>query len=105
MDRCFRHHDRGSHRFSNARLEIATKSGGERVLRVMKTRYFVLCLLAANGLLFSGCASDTTASSPSQVDQTEKRVHTQDELRKSGQSETGPALEQTDPAIRMSGPH
>jgi hypothetical protein len=70
----------------------------------MKTRYFVLCLFAVGGLVFSGCTTDTTTTTQTQTDQTTKRVHTQEELRKSGQSETGAALEKTDPAVRMSGP-
>ncbi len=67
----------------------------------MKIRYLLLCVLAAGALVFSGCANGPTSSSQSQVDQTEKRVHTQEELKKSGQSETGPALEKTDPAISV----
>lgn len=70
----------------------------------MRTRHFALSFLAASGLVFSGCASDTPSSSQAKTDQTQKRLHTQEELRKSGQSETGPALEKTDPAVRMSGP-
>jgi hypothetical protein len=51
--------------------------------------------------LLGGCAS-TTTTTQSQTDQTKKRVHTQEELRKSGESQTGPALEKTDPAVRIS---
>ena len=40
----------------------------------------------------------------STTDQTQKRVHTQEELRKTGQSETGPALEKTDAAVRVTRP-
>lgn len=51
--------------------------------------------------LLSGCTS-TPTTTQTQTDQTKKRVHTQEELKKSGQSETGPALEKTDPAVRIS---
>jgi hypothetical protein len=70
----------------------------------MKIHYFALGLLAAGSLFFSGCATDKTETAQTQTDPS-KRVHTQEELKKSGQSETGPALEKTDPAVRMSGPH
>jgi hypothetical protein len=78
-----------------------TEDRGERELQVMSIHHLALCLLTVGGLVFSGCASDSTTTT--QTDQTTKRVHTQEELRKSGQSETGPALERTDPAVRMSG--
>jgi hypothetical protein len=67
----------------------------------MTIHCFALGLLAAGGLVFSGCASDMTTQT--QTDPA-KRVHTQEELRKSGESESGAALEKTDPAVRMSGP-
>ena len=70
----------------------------------MKTRNF-FAVVAVTGVSITGCATNTTTSSQTQADETKKRVHTAEELRKSGQSETGPALEQTDPAVRMSGPH
>jgi outer membrane biogenesis lipoprotein LolB len=72
---------------------------------MMKTRYFALSFLAAAGLVLSGCTTttDTTTATQSQTDPT-KRVHTQEELRKTGESETGPALEKVDPAVRTSGP-
>jgi hypothetical protein len=69
----------------------------------MTTHHFALCFLTVGCLVFSGCASETTTTTQTQTDQTTKRVHTQEELRKSGLSETGPALEKTDPAVRMSG--
>jgi hypothetical protein len=55
--------------------------------------------------LLGGCTSTsttTTTTTQSQTDQTTKRVHTQEELRKSGESQTGPALEKTDPAVSIS---
>jgi hypothetical protein len=59
--------------------------------------------LALGAGLLAGCASTTTTTTTqSQTDQTKKRVHTQEELKKSGQSEVGPALEKTDPAVRIS---
>ena len=68
----------------------------------MKTRYF-LGLIAIGSFAFAGCATETTSTAQTQTDQTTTRVHTQEELRKSGESQTGPALEKTDPAIRTEG--
>jgi outer membrane biogenesis lipoprotein LolB len=65
----------------------------------MKTIYFVAVALA--GFVLGGCASETTTTT--QTDQTTKRVHTQEELRKTGETQTGPALEKVDPAVRSSG--
>lgn len=70
---------------------------------MMKTRYFALCFLAVAGLILSGCTTttETMTTTQSQTDPT-KRVHTQEELRKTGQSETGPALEKVDPSVTTS---
>jgi PBP1b-binding outer membrane lipoprotein LpoB len=68
----------------------------------MKTRSF-LGLIAIGTLAFAGCATETTSTTQTQTDQTTTRVHTQDELRKTGESQTGPALEKTDAAIRTDG--
>jgi hypothetical protein len=72
---------------------------------MMKAHHVVLCALALAGFFLSGCAAtnETVTTTPSQTDPT-KRVHTQEELRKTGQSETGPALETVDPAVQTSGP-
>jgi outer membrane biogenesis lipoprotein LolB len=70
----------------------------------MKTYSFALFLAAVAAFIFSGCATDTTTTSQTQTDQTLKRVHTQEELRKSGETNPAAALEKTDPAVRMSGP-
>jgi outer membrane biogenesis lipoprotein LolB len=73
-----------------------------RELLMMKTRILAFCLLAVAGLIFSGCTTTTTTET--QTDQTTKRVHTQEELKKSGETNPAAALEKTDPAVRMSGP-
>ena len=65
----------------------------------MKTRYFFV-IVALSALAFAGCVSDKTETSQTQTDQTTKRVHTQAELRKTGESQTGPALEKVDPSVR-----
>jgi hypothetical protein len=52
--------------------------------------------------MFLGCASETTTTTT--TEQTEKRTHTQEDLKKTGQSQTGPALEKTDAAITTTGP-
>jgi PBP1b-binding outer membrane lipoprotein LpoB len=70
----------------------------------MNTRHFTLCLLALGALFFSGCATSSTTTAETQTDQTQKRVYTQDELRKSGETNPAAALEKTDPSVRMSGP-
>ena len=67
----------------------------------MMTRYLCAVLAVGVGLL-GGCTSTTTTTTTQSTDQTTKRVHTQEELRKSGESQTGPALEKTDPAITTS---
>ena len=68
----------------------------------MNIRYFsaVLCL---SGALLGGCASTTTTTTQTETDQTKKRVHTQEELRKTGESDPGRALEKSDAAIRTEG--
>jgi outer membrane biogenesis lipoprotein LolB len=71
----------------------------------MKTRYCTFCLLAVASLVLSGCATEsTTTTTTTETDQTRKRVHTSEELRKTGESETGPALEKVDASVRTSGP-
>ena len=84
--------------------EIATDSAAQHELTVMKTRYPLLCFVMVGSLIFSGCATDTTTTTQTQVDQTQKRVHTQEELKKSGETNAAAALEKTDPAVRVSGP-
>jgi len=64
----------------------------------VKVQSILPLALAAAGFAFAGCTTETTTTA-SNVDQTQKRVHTQEELRKTGQTETGPALEQVDPEI------
>jgi outer membrane biogenesis lipoprotein LolB len=68
----------------------------------MKILFGSFVILAGASFLLSGCASDPTTSTPA-TDPTRKRVYTQEELKKTGQSETGPALEKVDPAIQTSG--
>ena len=86
-------------------LKPTERSGGY-VLTMMKTRHLAFCLLAFATLALSGCATDTTTTTTTaaETDQTKKRTHTREELRKTGESETGPALEKVDPAVRTSGP-
>lgn len=64
---------------------------------MMHTRYFTVCAAALAILALSGCATDTTTTTTTTA---EKRVHTQEELKKTGESETGPALEKVDPSVR-----
>ena len=70
----------------------------------MKQFYFAL--LAASALGLAGCVTETTRvrSVDNQTDPTTKRVHTQEEMRKSGENDPGRALEKTDAAVTVSGP-
>jgi hypothetical protein len=72
---------------------------------MMKTRYFAACYLAIVALMFAGCATDTTTTTTTtaETDLTKKRVHTQKDLKKTGESETGEALEKVDASVRSSG--
>ena len=65
----------------------------------MKMKHTVIVAVASFVLL--GCAKEKEIMVQSN-DQTQKRVHTQDELRKTGETETGPALEKVDPAVQIS---
>jgi len=80
----------------------AARNVADCVSRIMKVQSILLIALAAASFAFSGCTTETTTTTASNVDQTQKRVHTQEELRKTGQTETGPALEQVDPAVTTS---
>jgi ABC-type uncharacterized transport system auxiliary subunit len=63
-----------------------------------------LALLAACAFGLAGCVTETTKTRTVQNSpDPATRVHTQEELRKSGESQTGPALEKIDPAITASG--
>ena len=71
---------------------------------MMKTRYFASCCLAIVALVFAGCATDTTTTTTTtETDQTKKRVHAQTDMKKTGESETGEALEKVDASVRTSG--
>jgi outer membrane protein assembly factor BamE (lipoprotein component of BamABCDE complex) len=66
---------------------------------MMKIQY---CFAIALSLLLSGCAKDKETMVQT-TDQTQTRVHTQEQLKKTGESETGAALEKTDAAVQTSG--
>ena len=59
-------------------------------------------VVAVAGCLLLGCASQKEAVTDTTTDQTQKRVHTQEELKKTGETQVGPALEKTDAAIQTS---
>ena len=80
---------------------MATKGIGDRVLKVMRIQYFAL--LACASLVLSGCATETETVTTSQSDPTKKRVHTQEELMKTGESDPGAALEKVDASVQVSG--
>ena len=70
----------------------------------MMKGHFFLALVALSGFAFGGCANETaTTTTQTTTDQTTTRVHTQEELRKTGESDPGRALEKTDAAIRTEG--
>jgi hypothetical protein len=72
---------------------------------MMKTRYLGSCLLGLVALVLAGCATDTTTTTTAtaETDQTRKRVHTQENLKKTGESDPGRALEKVDASVRTSG--
>ena len=72
---------------------------------MMKMRSLIFCVFALASLALAGCATTetTTTTTAAETDTTKKRVHTREELRKTGESETGEALEKVDPSIRSSG--
>jgi len=72
---------------------------------MMKTYSIALSLVALTGLVLSGCTTptETTTTTQTQTDPT-KRVYTQEELRKTGETNPAAALEKTDPSVSMSGP-
>ena len=68
----------------------------------MKTIY-LWAVVALGCVALAGCATDTTATTQTQTDQTTTRVHTQEELRKTGETQTGPALEKADASVQTTG--
>jgi len=72
-------------------------------MKGMKARY-LSAVLGVSAAFLGGCTSTTTTTqTQTQTDQTKKRVHTQEELRKTGETDPGRALEKTDAAIRTEG--
>lgn len=71
----------------------------------MKTSYFALCTCIFAAIMLSGCANETARTAPAETDLTKKRVHTQEEMRKTGESEPGRALEKVDASVQISGGH
>ena len=80
--------------------EHASKNLNDCVSKIMKIQYLLLVAIASVGLF--ACAKEKEIMVQSN-DQTQKRVHTQDELKKTGETQTGPALEKTDAAVQASG--
>ena len=72
---------------------------------MMKIQYVFLVSIVS--VVLAGCVTETTRSRPmtSTTDQTKKRVYTQEELQKTGQTDTASALQKVDPSIQTSGPH
>jgi outer membrane biogenesis lipoprotein LolB len=68
---------------------------------MMKIQHLFVVILAS--FVLSGCAKDRETMVQT-TDETQKRVHTQDELKKTAESETGAALEKTDAAVRTTRP-
>ena len=68
---------------------------------MMKIQYFFAVALVS--FVLSGCARDRETIVQT-TDQTQTRVHTQEELKKTGESETGAALQKTDAAVRTTRP-
>jgi hypothetical protein len=72
----------------------------------MKRFYFALVAASSLSLALAGCVTETTRvrTVDNQTDPTTTRVHTQEEMRKSGENDPGHALEKTDAAVTVSGP-
>ena len=68
---------------------------------MMKLQYLILVVIA--GLALSSCANQKETMVVTTNDQTETRAHTRDELKKTGETQTGPALEKADAAVQGSG--
>src|SRR5476651_2446517 len=66
----------------------ATAGLGNCVLKIMRIQYSFLVVVTSIAL--SGCANQKESVTTT-TDQTQKRVHTQEELQKTGESQTGPA--------------
>jgi len=64
----------------------------------MKIQHVFFLTIA--GLALFGCARENETMV--QVPDPATRVHTQEQLKKTGRSEVGPALEQVDPAVQTS---
>jgi hypothetical protein len=67
----------------------------------MKMQHVFLVAIAT--LALSGCVTETEKVRLAETDQTKKRVHTQEELMKTGESDTGAALEKVDASVRTTG--
>jgi outer membrane biogenesis lipoprotein LolB len=74
-----------------------------RELLMMNTRIVALCFLAVGSLIFSGCTATTTSTTQTQTDKANKRVYTEKDLKKTGETNPAAALEKADPSVRMSG--
>ena len=79
----------------------AAKIRISHVSKMMRIQYFFV--IALSGLLFSACAKEKETIVQTN-DQTQKRVHTQEELKKTGETQPGPALEKTDAAVQVTHP-
>lgn len=75
---------------------------------MMKPYLTALAALAVVAVAFSACtttSTTTTAQTKPQYDQTVKRVHTAEELQKTGRPEVGDALQAVDPAVTYNPGH
>lgn len=70
-------------------------------LKIMKLQHVFFVAVAS--LALSGCATETASTTTAETDLTRKRVHTQEEMLKTGESDTGAALEKVDASVRISG--
>ena len=61
-----------------------------------------IALLALSLVSFCGCANQTSATASSASNPT-RRTYSQDELSKTGRTQTGEALQAIDPSVGLSG--
>ncbi|MFL6521685.1 MAG: hypothetical protein ACJ8NS_15820 [Chthoniobacterales bacterium] len=68
----------------------------------MRTRSF-FAALALGSLALTGCTTtETTETTTTAQTNPSRRTYSQDQLQSTGEAQTGPALERTDPAISQS---
>jgi predicted small secreted protein len=66
----------------------------------MRTRSLIAAL-ALGSLALASCTTTKTATTTTAETNPSKRVYTQQQLQETGDTQTGPALQKLDPAVRV----